>query len=300
VKRSVRYLALFACLAGCDRGDVVGESNAATAERAAVPGIETAVVEEESVRDTVFAACVVAAEAEPPTLRDARTQLDEAQARERLAAQQLRRLEELSGVVAPRKELEAARAEQAVAAAAAERARLALAAFGARAPDARLAREETWASAQILQRDLARVEAGAAARFRADAYPGRSFDGQVDAVPAFVDPASGSGPARVRLVDAEHLLRPGMTGGLVIDAGAPRGALVVPTASVVYDGVQPVVFALEAGGRFVPRAVQLGVTRDGRVEVRGDLAPGAQVATTGAASLLSALRLSGTSAQDAE
>ena len=113
---------------------------------------------------------------------------------------------------------------------------------------------------------------------------------------AFVDPSSGSGPARVRLVDPEHLLRPGMTGGMVIDSGLPRAALVVPAASVVYDGAQPVVFALEAGGSFAPRPVRLGSARDDRVEVTGDLAPGAQVATTGAASLLSALRLSGSSA----
>ena len=300
MRGSVPCLALLACLAACDSGSGASEPSAAIAERVGVPGIETAVVAEEMVRDSVVAACVVAAEAEPPTLRDARTQLEEAQARERLAAQQLRRVEELSEVVAPRKELEAARAEQAAAVASAERARMALAAFGARARGTALAREETWASAQILQRDVARVEAAAPVRFRADAYPGRSFEGRVDAVPAFVDPAAGSGPARVRLRDPEHLLRPGMTGALAIDAGAPRGALVVPAASVVYDGAQPVVFAQDGGGRFAPRPVRLGVARDGRVEVTGELGAGAQVVTTGAASLLSALRLPGSGVQDGE
>ena len=100
----------------------------------AVPGMETVVVKLEPVRDIVGAFGQVAAEGDPAPVRDARSQLAEAEARRRLAEQQVRRLEALGQAVAPRKELEAARAEQAAAAAAAARARAVLAAFG-EAPD---------------------------------------------------------------------------------------------------------------------------------------------------------------------
>jgi len=285
-RRLALWLALAGGLAGCGRGAAAPEPPARS-----VPGLETASVVVEELREEVLAAGVVVAEAETPALRDARAELETAQARQRAAAQQARRLEALADGVAPRKEVEAARAEEAAAAAAAERARLAFAAFGRRAHDDALPPGETWASARLLQRDVPRVEAGAAVRFAADAYPDHRFAGEVDAAPAYVDPETGVGPARVRLRDADRLLRPGMTGSLAIEVGAPHPALVVPAAAVVYDGARPLVFVEGEGGRFVERAVELGAAHDGRVEVRGELRAGARVATTGAASLLSAEQL---------
>jgi len=78
----------------------------------------------DEVADVFHAFGTVTVEGEPPEVRDARTQLVEAEARQRLAAQQVERLEALAkGAVAPRKELDAARAELAGAQAAAARAR---------------------------------------------------------------------------------------------------------------------------------------------------------------------------------
>ena len=289
MRRRIGTLALLCALAACSRGAAPPEPPEAAPPR--VPGLETASVAAENLREEIVAPGVVVAEAETPALRDARAELETAEARQRAAEQQRRRLEELAGGVAPRKELEAARAEQAAAAAAAERASLAFAAFGRRAHESGLAPGETWANASLLQRDVPRVARGAAVRFAADAYPDRRFDGEVDAAPAYVDPDTGSGPARIRLRDPDRLLRPGMTGALSIDAGEPHPGLVVPAAAVVYDGAQPVVFVEEGDGRFAARPVELGAARDGRVEVRGELQAGARVATIGAASLLSARRL---------
>jgi len=295
LRRPLLLIALLAGLAACDR--VTTAPGTVEPPAAGVPGVETASVAAEALREEVVAAGVVVAEAETPALRNARTELDSARARQRAAEQQTQRLEQLAGGVAPRKELEAARAEQAAAAAAAERARLALGAFGARARDGGLAPGETWASARLLQRDVARVAPGAAVVFAADAYPDRRFAGRVDAPPAYVDPDTGSGPARVRLEDPEGRLRPGMTGALAIEAGDPHPGLVVPAAAVVYDGAQPLVFVERGEGRFTACPVRLGVARDGRIEVTGELRAGARVATTGAASLLSAQRLPGVGAQ---
>ncbi len=264
----------------------------------AVPGMETVVVKLEPVRDIVGAFGQVAAEGDPAPVRDARSQLAEAEARRRLAEQQVRRLEALGQAVAPRKELEAARAEQAAAAAGAARAGAVLAAFGEAPGRSPLAAGETWAIAHVVQSDVGRVEAGAPCRFSADAYPARSFAGEVDAAPGYVDPATGSAPVRLRLRDPDHLLRPGMTGAVAMESGASHDAPVVPVAAVVYDGAQPVVFVEEGDARYTPRAVQLGVVRDERIEIVAGVSPGARVATTGAASLLSAARMAGGSADE--
>ena len=257
-----------------------------------VVGLETGVVIARQVRDSVSAYGAVVAAGESPDVSEARTQLAEAEARRQLAAQQVARLENLSqGAVAPRKELEAARAEEASAGAAVARARQVLAAFGSQAARAPLGGDETWVIAQVMQLDVESIAADAAARFTADAFPGRAFDGRVDAVPTYVDPATRTAPTRLRLRDREHVLLPGMTGAATIEVGVPRSALFVPSAAVVYDGPQALVFVEETAGHFAARAVRIGAERAGQVEVLSGVAAGTRVATTGAASLLSAARL---------
>jgi multidrug efflux pump subunit AcrA (membrane-fusion protein) len=234
----------------------------------------------------------VAADGETTEARDARTARDEAEARLALATQQLRRLEALAAsAIAPRKELEAAQAEYVAAQAAATRARQALGAFGGGAARATLDAGETWVVAEVLQRDLALVTAGATVRFAPDAIADRRFAGRVDASPGYVDPRTHLAPVRLRLRDADGALRPGLTGAVAIEVGMPRPAVMVPEAAVVFDGGQALVFAEESPGKFTPHPVRIGVTRDGAVEIAEGLEAGARVATTGAASLLSALRL---------
>ena len=257
-----------------------------------VPGIETALVATEPMRDLLRAFGAVAAEEEPPEVRDARTQLAQAEAQQVLAAQQVRRLEELArGAVAPLKELEAARAAAATAAAEVARAQKAFAAFGGDAARGRLGADEIWVIAHLAQADVGRVEAGGDATFVPDAFPRAAFAGRIDAPPAYVDPTTRTAPLRLRVRDPEHRLRPGMTGTVALEVGGPHDAVVVPGAAVVYDDAQPVVFVDEGKGRYVRRSVRLGVVRDERIEITSGLDAGARVVVTGAASLLSATRL---------
>jgi hypothetical protein len=286
-----RVLLVLAGLAlACNRpGTEEGEQRAR--QKAEVPGLETAVATVAPVRDQVRAFGAVAPEAEPPAMRDARTALAEAEARRTLAAQQVRRLEALAdAAVAPRKELEAARAEEASAAAAAARARQVLAGFGTDREHGALGPGEVWVIAQVMQVDAVRVDAGGDATFVADAFPGSRFVARVDAGAAFVDPATSTAPVRLRVRDPGGQLRPGMTGAVTLEVGSPRDAVVVPTAAVVYDDAQPLVFVAEEK-RYSRRPVTLGVARDAHVEVTAGLAAGTRVVVTGAPSLLSASRL---------
>jgi Cu(I)/Ag(I) efflux system membrane fusion protein len=82
-----------------------------------------------------------------------------------------------------------------------------------------------------------------------------------------------------------------MTGAVTIHPGAPRSAVVVPDSAVVHDGGRTVVLVEAGGARWEPRPVTPGVRAEGTVEIVAGLAAGERVATTGAASLLSAARL---------
>jgi hypothetical protein len=257
-----------------------------------VPGLEIAPAVRAVVRDRVEGFGQVAAEGEVPEVRDARVQLAEAEARQRLAIERLGRLQDLSrGAVVPRKELEAARAEEATAAALAARARHVLAAYGGDSPQAPLEAREIWVIAQVTQVDVGSVQAGAPAAFTPDAFRDLEVAGRVDAEPPYVDPRTQTAPVRIRVLDAERRLRPGMTGAVGIEVGEPRTAVVVPAAALVYDGGKPSVLVEESEGRYAPRAVRVGAPRDGTIEVLEGVREGERVVTTGAASVLSAARL---------
>ena len=273
------------------------EPHEAAAPEPTVPGIETAVATTATVRDAVRAFATVAADAEPPEVRDARAALAEAEARRDLAERQVRRLQGLAGDVAPRKELDAARAEAAAAAAAADRARAAVAAFGGAATGEPAGPDNRWVIARVMQADVPRVEAGGEASFVADALPGEPWPATVVAAPAYVDHATLTAPTRLRVRDPERRLRPGMTGVADIEVGPPHSAVVVPARAVVYDDVRPVVFVVDGEG-YVARAVQIGSVRDGQTEVRAGLEPGTRVVVTGAASLLSQGRLPAGATED--
>lgn len=281
-------LLVLATIAAACAGPAADEP--AEAPVAAVPGVTTAPADTKRVRDVVHAFGTVAAEAEPTEVRDARTALADAEARRRLAAQQVQRLERLAGAVAPQKELDVARAEEAAATAAATRARNVLGGFGTDAAGGALDPDEHWVIARVMEVDVGRVERGGDVRFEADAYRGATFTGRVDAPPSYVDPASHTAPVRLRVRDGDARLRPGMTGDVELEIGAPRDAVVVPAAAVVYDDAQSLVF-VEADGRYEARPVSVGLTRDGWIEIAAGVSAGTPVVVTGAASLLSASRL---------
>jgi len=293
VTRAAAVALLVVAVACRSSRDAKREENRERAKAAAVPGVETAVVGTETVRDSVRAFAVVAADVAPAEVRDAVTQLAQAEAKRRLAEQQVHRLEDLArGAVAPQKELEAARADAATATAEVERARKVLAAVGGDAAAApALGPGDAWVIAQVAQTDVGAIVPGVEGRFVPEAFAERAFPARVDAAPAYVDPTSRTAPARLRVADPDRLLRPGMTGTASLDVGAARAAVVVPVSAVVYDDAQPVVFVAEGDERYSLRQVRLGVAHGDGIEVASGLEAGARVAITGAASLLSATRL---------
>ncbi len=287
--RRVGLVAIAALALACGRPAEEAPGGGPAKERE-VPGIETAVATSAAISEVVRAFGTVLAEGEPPEVRDARTALAEAEARRTLAAQQVRRLEPLAGGVAPLKELDAARAEEAGAAAAAERARKVLAAFGGDVGRGALGPSQRWVLARVMQIDVARVDPLTQASFVADAFPGERFAGSVDTAASYVDSVTQTAPVRVRVQDENGHLRPGMTGAVALEVGTPREAVVVPVGAVVYDDAQPLVFVAE-GERYARHPVELGIAREGRVEITSGVEAGTRIVVTGAASLLSASRL---------
>jgi len=285
---AVRHVALvLAALAlACTRDPADHE-----AAKPTVPGLETAVAATAPIRDVVRMPGTVAPDGLTPEARDARNDLAAAEARLRLATQQVARLQALAQAVAPKKDLDAALAEEASARSAAERARQVVASLGGRPDAAGTPPATAWVVARVPQEAVGLVAAGADARFMSDTTPRETFEGTVDGAPSYVDQTSRTAPVRVRVTDPQHRLLPGMTGSVAIEVGTPHEGVTVPEAAVVYDDRRALVFVDDGHGGYSATQVTLGVIRDGVAEITSGLAAGARVATTGAASLLSAAAL---------
>ncbi len=126
---------------------------------------------------------------------------------------------------------------------------------------------------------LGRLERGQTLEVSSDALPGVPFQATLEAVDPLVDVNGRSISCRALLPNREGRLRPGMFVRSRLVFGERKDALMLPEQAVV-TGARPRVFRVEEGkARAV--TVQLGVRRDGRVEILEGLALGDTVITAG-------------------
>lgn len=137
----------------------------------------------------------------------------------------------------------------------------------------------------VSQKDLAAVAVGQAIRMTTDAWPGRAFQGVVEAVEPLVDAQTGMIGVRGRFPNPDGALRPGMFARIEIVRPAVARVVTVPVSAVSYNLHGDAVFVVaegEGGGKLATRAVvQLGERRDGRVAIRSGVKDGELVVTSG-------------------
>ncbi len=125
--------------------------------------------------------------------------------------------------------------------------------------------------ADLHEQDLAQAHVGEKVLINVVAYPRQTFEGTIDLVSATLDPVLRTARLRIRLPNAERLLKPGMYATVTMPrAGPPE--LAVPREAVVHLGRQTVVYVAQGttetgDARFLREPV--GVDED----VTGDLCP---------------------------
>jgi RND family efflux transporter MFP subunit len=141
----------------------------------------------------------------------------------------------------------------------------------------------------LVDRDIVRVQAGAAAEVYFDAFPGRPFPGKVTQVAAAADPLTGTFDVEIEVAPQGARFVRGLvakvTLGLEEPAGSGRASTVIPlTALVEADGTTGTVYVLDAAGKVARRRqVTVGAIVGDRVVVHAGLARGQRVVTEGAA-----------------
>jgi len=141
-----------------------------------------------------------------------------------------------------------------------------------------------WIEANLFEKDLSRVQIGAAASVTVSAYPGEAFKGKLTYISSTVDKETRAVQARVEVPNPNGRLKPEMFATASIDTAASLMALTVPQEAVLLVNGQTMAFVQEADV-FEPRAVEVGDKVGNRVVVKGGIKEGEQVVVKGAYAL---------------
>jgi membrane fusion protein (multidrug efflux system) len=154
-----------------------------------------------------------------------------------------------------------------------------------------------YADFYLPQQSLQALKLKQAVSLHIDAYPDRTFDGQITAINPKVDATNRNIQIRATLKNPKHELLPGMYGTVEVAASAPQDFLTVPQTAITFNPYGNTVFVVtdkdskgNAGkpgkdgkpGQFVKQTfVTTGQTRGDQVQILKGLAPGDVIVTSG-------------------
>ena len=166
-----------------------------------------------------------------------------------------------------------------------------------------------WIEAEVYENDIAFLQPGQKVDATLEAYPNRTFEGELMAIYPRVEAATRTNRIRLRLPNPDNELRPGMFAAVTIETpletiepyktlaaktarmilvsqtgGAARPQaefLVVPEQAVIDTGAKKVVYVERQEGQFEGVDVELGPKQDDFYPVLKGLKAGDQVAAAG-------------------
>jgi membrane fusion protein (multidrug efflux system) len=127
---------------------------------------------------------------------------------------------------------------------------------------------------------LPAVSIGKKVSLAIDAYPDRSFDGEVYAINPLIDTAGRSIVMRARVPNPDDALRPGLFARVTLTLTVSEDAIYVPEEAIVPIGQDRFLFrAVDGKAAFTP--VKTGLRGGGMVEIVEGLSPADVVITAG-------------------
>ena len=138
-----------------------------------------------------------------------------------------------------------------------------------------------WVELELRPEDAARVTVGRPMTFRPDADAEGSVTGKVTFVASELDGRTRTVKVRAEVDNDDRRLRAGSFGRGAVAVRDTEDAVVVPSASVHWEGCCHVVFVEKRDLLFETRKVIPGITEGRLTEIRAGLLPGEVIATTG-------------------
>jgi membrane fusion protein, multidrug efflux system len=114
---------------------------------------------------------------------------------------------------------------------------------------------------------------------------GSTYDqsGKLDFVGVQADPNTDSIPLRAVFPNPKDVLADGMSVRVILEAGKPMEALVIPQSALAQDQAGTYVFVVDAQNKAIRRTVKVEIQRDGSAVVKDGLAAGDRVIVQGQA-----------------
>lgn len=135
------------------------------------------------------------------------------------------------------------------------------------------------------QQQVTKVKNGYAFRLEMDTYPGRSFEGGIEAIDPDLDLSNRMFRVRGIIVNDDGALRPGMFANVSIVQPEASRVVAVPGTAVYYQSYGNTIFVVkpgESGNVVEQRFVKLGRTKGDFVAILNSLEAGEEVVTAGA------------------
>ena len=132
----------------------------------------------------------------------------------------------------------------------------------------------------VPERFLRFVSVGRALSIEADALPGRTFAGEINALSPRIDPDGRSLAVRGTAPNPDHALKPGMFVRVSVIVAQREHAIVVPEQAIIPQGDQIFVYRI-VDDKAVRTPVKLGLRSFGRVEIVSGLSEGELIITAG-------------------
>jgi RND family efflux transporter MFP subunit len=138
--------------------------------------------------------------------------------------------------------------------------------------------------ANLVERDVKRVQAGTPAVVEVDAFPGEKFNGRVGRVAPVFDPQTRTAQMEIEVPNPTGRLKPGMYARVDLRVGQKADALTVPRNAVLDQNGERVVFVVD-GQNARRRVVETGMQSPEKIEVTAGVLEGERVVTVGAGAL---------------
>ncbi len=138
-----------------------------------------------------------------------------------------------------------------------------------------------WVQGHVYDKDLQSVHVGDEAEVHSSSFPD-TFGGTVSYIGDLIDPATRTTSVRIVTRNPGAKLKKDLFVDVTIHDKSAHAALVVPTASVLYDEQNfPFVYVQVQPGQFAQRQVSIGGQRNDSIEILTGLKPGDRVVSQG-------------------
>ena len=140
---------------------------------------------------------------------------------------------------------------------------------------------QVWVRVDVFEHQIAGLEPGQSAQMRVPAYPGRTWEGELDYLYPELDPKTRTLPVRLVFDNPDGALRPNLFAEVSIEGEGRRNVLKIPREALIHTGERESVVLALGEGRFQPVDVTTGARLGGEVEILAGLKEHDEVVVSG-------------------